>query len=119
MAKLEESRAPTSEDLEKTDIIIRWAELKNAIGALEKTLVCREGNIKLIFAHFTEKFYAFFFATQFYVSEEERKKVEKLFEELERGKIDPFKAMKIAKDYVWECYKRGMFLEEEVIGEEG
>lgn len=116
---MEETKAPTAEDLEKVDIIIRWAELKNAIGALEKILICREGNIKLIFAHFTEKFYAFFFATQFYVSEEARKEVENLFEELEKGKVDPFKAIKTAKNYVWECYKRGMFLEEEVIGEEG
>jgi len=112
------SKAPTAEDTEKMDIIIRWAEVKDAIARLEKLLICGGGSVTDAFSYFIEKFYAFFFTTQFYVKEDLKDAAEEMFEEAEKGKINHKKALSIAKRYVWECYKKGMFLEEETVAEE-
>ena len=113
------SRTPTAEEIQKQDITLRWIEFINAVGRLKRRVICKDGSVIDALSYFLEKFYAFYYATQFYVDEDKRKTVQNLFSVLERKNVNPSKILKIADEYAQECYRKGLFIEEEVIAEEG
>lgn len=113
------SRTPTAEDVQKQDIVLRWVELINAVAFLKRRLICGEGSTTKALSYFIEKFYSFFYATRFYISESVMKETESLFSDMGKGKIDVNKAFQVVDKYVFECYRKGMFIEEEMMAEEG
>jgi len=113
------TKAPTAEELQKQDITLRWVELINAVASVERKTACG-GEVAAAMEYFIEKFYAFFYATQFYIEEELVKKVENVFANLEKRKrFDPLAVLHVAKEYSRACYTKGMFIEEETVAEEG
>ena len=113
------SRTPTAEDIQKQDIVYRWVDALNARSFLERRIICGEGSTTKPLALFIERFGGFFHATKFYVSEDIKTRVEDCFLRMRRGKINPQELLNIFDDYAYECYRKGMFIEEEVMAEEG
>jgi len=112
------SRTPTAEDIQKQDIVYRWVDAINARSFLERRIICTEGSITKALAYFIERFNGFFHATKFYVDGGVKKQVEEMFWKMRSGKIDAEKMLELFDKYAWECYRKGMFIEEEVMGEE-
>lgn len=113
------SRTPTSEDIQKQDIVFRWVDALNARSFLERRIICGEGSTTKPLAWFIEKFSGFFHATKFYVPDDKRKKVEGMFGKMHAGKINPRELLDMFDEYAQVCYVKGMFIEEEAVGEEG
>lgn len=116
------SRAPTAEDTQKQDIALRWVDLINAVSFLKRRTICGEGSITKALAYFIERFYGFFYATQFYIRNKELKnKIKKEFLDIEKpyGRINVQALLNLVDEYVYACYLKGLFLSEEAIGEEG
>ena len=113
------SRTQTAEDVQKQDITIRWVELINARSFLERRIMCGEGSVTMAISYFLEKFYSLFYATQFYVSQDVKEETGLMFADMRNGMIDIEKAFAQCDKYVYECYRKGMFIEEEMMAEEG
>jgi len=114
--KKESYRTETAEEKQKDDITLRWVELINATARLQSKLIFSNDGISVSFRYFYEKFYAFFYATRFYVDEGVRNETDEFLKT--KGKSIPL-FIELSKKYAQECYKKGLFLEPEDIAEEG
>jgi len=123
-----ETKAETAEDMHKKDAAIRWFELVNTISWLEKKMIFKSGDIDEVFGEFIQKFKSFYWCTYFYLDPDIVKEVDDYFKMIDKniGKYMSLNTLfyiregiKIAKKYSYECYIKGMFLEEQAVAEEG